>query len=172
MRPILSVLFLLSETAGGVNFLIAGYAFTRRGIAFNPALPVTNPDLETSSALLAYARVLDLWGMSGKADVILPYTWLSGLATYEGEPVERIVDGPADPRVRLSINLYGAHALTLKELRHYRQDLIVGASVQVSVPWGQHDGRLVNIGTNRWFVKPELGVSKTLGPLTLESAPQ
>jgi hypothetical protein len=28
--------------------------------------------------------------------------------------------------------------------------------------------KLVNIGTNRWAVKPELGVSKTWGPLTLE----
>jgi hypothetical protein len=26
----------------------------------------------------------------------------------------------------------------------------------------------VNIGTNRWFFKPELGISKALGPLTLE----
>jgi len=39
-----------------VNFLIAGYAYTQGGIAFDPALPVTDPELETSSAVLAYAR--------------------------------------------------------------------------------------------------------------------
>ena len=28
----------------------------------------------------------------------------------------------------------------------------------------------MNIGTNRWSIKPELGLSKALGPLTLELA--
>jgi len=153
----------------GVNFLIAGYAYTRGGIAFDPAVPVANPQLHTSSAVLAYARVLDLWGMSGKVDAIVPYTWLSGSADYLGQPIERIVDGAADPRIRLSVNLYGAPALTLKEFREYEQDLIIGASLQVSAPLGQYDdSRLVNIGTNRWSFKPELGISKALGPLTLE----
>jgi hypothetical protein len=42
--------------------------------------------------------------------------------------------------------------------------------LQVSVPWGQYDDtRLVNIGTNRWFFKPSLGASKTVGPWTLEA---
>ena len=87
----------------------------------------------------------------------------------QGEPVERNVSGFADPRFRLSVNLYGAPALTLKEFKDYEQDLIVGASLQVSVPSGQYDAsRLVNIGTNRWSFKPEVGVSKALGPWTLE----
>ncbi len=158
-----------SNAPVGVNFLIAGYAYTRGGVAFDSALPVTNPEIETSSAVLGYVRVLDLWGMSGKVDAVIPYTWLSGSADYAGQPLERIVDGFADPRVRLSINLYGAPALTLKEFKEYEQDLIVGASLQVSLPWGQYDDtRVVNIGTNRWFVKPELGVSKALGRWTLE----
>jgi len=49
--------------------------------------------------------------------------------------------------------------------------LIVGASLQVSVPAGQYDNtKVVNLGTNRWFVKPEVGVSKALGRWTLEAA--
>ena len=67
------------------------------------------------------------------------------------------------------MNLYGAPALTLKEFQNYQQDLIVGVSLQVSVPSGQYDpSKLVNIGTNRWSFKPELGVSKAVGPWTLE----
>ena len=50
-----------------------------------------------------------------------------------------------------------------------QQDLIVGVSLQVSVPTGQYDpSKLVNIGTNRWSFKPEVGVSKAVGPWTLE----
>jgi hypothetical protein len=160
-----------SNAPVGVNFLIAGYAYTQGGLAFDPASPLTDPDMKTSSAVLAYARALDLWGLSGKFDAILPYTWLTGSALFAGEPVERDVGGPVDPRFRLSVNFYGAPALSLKEFASYEQDLIVGASLQVSLPLGQYDSsRLVNIGTNRWSFKPELGVSKALGRWTLEGA--
>jgi hypothetical protein len=153
----------------GVNFLIAGYAYTEGAVPFDASLPIKNANLKTSSAVLAYARVLDLWGQSAKLDAVLPYTWLSGSAESAGEPIERNVSGFADPRFRLSVNLYGAPALTLKEFRDYQQNLIVGASLQVSAPSGQYDpSRVVNIGTNRWSFKPEFGVSQALGQWTLE----
>jgi hypothetical protein len=158
-----------SNAPVGVNFLIAGYAYTRGGVSFDPAVPITNASLTTSNAVLAYARVLDLWGMSGKFDAILPYTWLSGTADVEGQPAQRIVNGFANPAFRLSINFYGAPALTLKEFADWEQDLIIGASLRVAAPWSQYDpSRLVNIGTNRWSFKPEIGISKAAGPWTLE----
>jgi hypothetical protein len=153
----------------GVNFLIVGYAFTKGALPFDASLPVTNAQLKTSSTVLAYARVLDLWGKSAKFDVIVPYSWLSGSAELAGQPVERNVSGFSDSRFRLSVNLYGAPALTLKDFKNYEQDLIVGASLQVSAPSSQYDpSRVVNIGTNRWSFKPEVGISKALGPWTLE----
>jgi hypothetical protein len=158
-----------SNAPVGVSFLLAGYAYTRGGVAFDSALPLQDPELETSNALLAYAHVLDLWGKSGKVDLILPYSWLSGSASHAGESVQRVVDGFADPRLRLSINLYGAPALRLPEFRQFEQDLIIGASLQVSAPWGQSDAsRLINIGTHRWGLKPEIGISKAVGRYTFE----
>ncbi len=160
-----------SNAPVGINFLIAGYAYTRDGVAFGPSLPITNPKLDTSNAVVAYARVLDLWGMSGKFDATLPYTWLSGTADFKGQTVPRTVDGFANPAFRLSINVYGAPALTLKEFATWEQDLIIGASFRVVAPWGQYDdSKLVNIGTHRWSFKPELGISKAFGPWTTEFA--
>jgi hypothetical protein len=160
-----------SNAPVGMNFLIAGYAHTSGGISLDPALPVENDHLKTESAVFAYARAFDLWGMSAKFDAIVPYTWLSGSADYLGQPVSREVNGFVDPRFRVSVNFIGAPAMSLAEFSAYRQDLIVGASLQVSVPWGQYDSsRLINIGTNRWSYKPELGISKAIGPWTLEFA--
>jgi hypothetical protein len=158
-----------SNAPVGVNFLVGSYAFTRGGLSFDPSIPVRNAKLDTSNAVLGYARVLDLWGISGKFDVVVPYSWLSGTAEFAGRPIERVVDGFGDARFRLSVNVYGAPALTLKEFAEYRQDLIIGASFAVTAPIGQYDSsRAVNLGTNRWSFRPELGVSKALGPLTLE----
>ena len=159
-----------SNAPVGVNFLIAGYAYTR-GDLESQTLPLSNAKLHTSNAVFAYARALDLWGKSGKFDVIAPYTWLSGTADFAGQPVQRDVNGFSDPRFRLSVNLYGAPALTREQFRQYQQDLIIGTSLQVSAPLGQYDDtRAVNIGTNRWSFKPELGISKAYGPWTVEGA--
>ena len=57
-----------------------------------------------------------------------------------------------------SFNLFGAPALSAKDFANYRQDLIVGVSLQVSAPLGQYDNsKLLNLGNNRWSFKPELG---------------
>ena len=67
--------------------------------------------------------------------------------------------------------LYGAPALSLEDFRDYKPDVIVGTGIEVTPPLGQYDSdKLLNIGTNRWSFKPEVGVSKSWGPLTLELA--
>ena len=158
-----------SNAPVGVNFLIAGYAYTRGGVVFGPSLPITNPNLHTSNAVFAYARVLDLWGMSAKFDATVPYQWLSGTADFKGQTVPRDVSGLANSAFRLSVNLYGAPALTLKEFAGWEQDVIIGASFRVTAPWSQYDdSKLINIGTNRWSFKPEVGISKAIGSWTLE----
>jgi hypothetical protein len=69
-----------SNVPVGVNFLLGDYVYTTGGLAIDPALPTTDPKLQTSSAVLAYARALDLSGLSGRFDVIVPNTRLSGTA--------------------------------------------------------------------------------------------
>jgi hypothetical protein len=158
-----------ANTPVGLNFLIVGYSYQQGGVTVDPTIPLKDAKLQAQGAVFAYARSLDVFGQSGKFDVILPTAWLSGTASFAGQSRERDISGFADPRFRFSVNLYGAPALTLAEFANYEQDVIVGASVQVSVPGGQYDPeKLVNLGTNRWLVKTELGISKRWGPVTLE----
>ncbi|GAB1595681.1 transporter [Lysobacter claricitrinus] len=158
-----------SNAPVGVNFVIVGNVLTRGGPSFDPSLPITDAHLETNSLVVAYARVLDFGGRSGKFDAIAPYTQLDGTANYQRQPVDRHVRGFARPAFRVSINLLGAPALDTTAFRTWKQDLIVGASVQVAPPWGQYDPtRIVNISSHRWSIKPEIGVSKATGPWTLE----
>jgi hypothetical protein len=160
-----------SNAPVGVNFVIGVLARSSGALPFDPSVPITDAELQTTTGLFAYARVLDFGGRSGKVDLIVLYSDLSGTALYRGEPISRDVTGFGDPRLRLSINLVGAPALSAAEFADYRQDLIVGASLQASAPVGQYDRtRLVNIGSNRWSFKPEIGVSKATGPWTLAVA--
>ena len=84
-----------SNAPVGVNFLIVGLVHTQGGIADNPTLSINDPQLTTANAVFGYARALDIWGLSGKFDMIVPYTWLSGHATVAGDPVERERLSPA-----------------------------------------------------------------------------
>ncbi len=155
----------------GVNFLIAGYIHTQGALQFDSALELTDADLRTSNAVVAFARVFELGGKAATFDVVVPYTGLSGAAVYQGDPVERKVNGFANPAFRVVWNFYGAPALTLEQFRGWQQDVVIGASLRVMAPWSQYDeDRLVNIGTNRWSFKPEVGMSKTYGPWTLEGS--
>lgn len=155
----------------GLNFLLAGYTHTSGNISFAPSVPIENAKINIDSALLAYSRSLDIFGKSGKVDFILPGASLFGTADVLGQPRERDVGGLADPVARFYVNFYGAPALAVKDFAGYQQDLIVGASFAVSAPGGQYDEtKLINLGTNRWAFKPELGLSKAWGPVTTELA--
>jgi hypothetical protein len=157
------------NTPVGINFLLAGYVYSDGGLSTPGSSPIKDAEVTMHTGLLAYARSLDVWGKSGKFDVIVPYSDLSGTAMVSGQPRERDVSGFLDPRMRFSVNFYGAPALSLEEFSSYQQDLLLGASVQVSAPLGQYDkDKLVNLGNHRWFIKPDIGISKAWGAFTLE----
>jgi hypothetical protein len=161
-----------SNTPVGLNFLIASYGYADGTMAFDPALPVANATFHTNTELLAYARSLGVRGNSAKFDVELPYTSFAASALVAGQPRQRDVSGFNDPVFRFSMNFYGAPALSAKEFANYHQDVIIGASLQVTAPLGQYDNsKLINIGNNRWSFKPQLGISKAWGSWTVEVAP-
>jgi hypothetical protein len=157
------------NTPVGINFLLTGYAYSDGGLSTSGSLPINDAQLKMNTGVLAYARTLDVWGKSAKFDVIMPYSQLSGTAMVRGQPRDREVSGLNDPLFRFSVNFYGAPALSVQEFVKYQQDLIIGASIQVSAPLGQYNkNKLVNLGNNRWFVKPDMGISKAWGRLTVE----
>ncbi|HYS17812.1 MAG TPA: transporter, partial [Candidatus Binatia bacterium] len=155
-----------SNAPVGLNFLILGYGYTQGEVALDTSAPIEDGKITVHNAVLGYAHALGLWGRAAKLDVALPYAWLSGSAKVAGKPVDREVSGLGDPRARFSFLFYGAPALSMEDFREYEPDLILGASLAVTVPLGQYDSdKLVNIGTNRWSFKPEIGISKTWGPV-------
>ena len=158
-----------SNLPTGLNFLAVGYAYSKGGLSTDPSLPVEDAHLKINTGLLAYVHSIDFWGRSGKVDVIVPYSGLSGAALVAGQPATRDVSGFGDPRLRLAVNFYGAPSLTLQEFRSYEPDLVIGGSLQVGVPVGQYDSsRAVNLGTNRWSLKPDIGFSKSFGSFTAD----
>ena len=161
-----------SNSPTGTNFLILGYGYATGHVLTDPSLPIENVTNEAHVGVLGFARVLNIFGKSAKFDMLVPFAGITAKGIVFGQPHTREISGFADPYFRFSINFLGAPALNAAEFKKYRQDIIVGASLRVGVPLGQYDDtRLVNVGSNRWSIKPEIGASKAIGQWTLELAP-
>jgi len=155
----------------GMNFAVVGYGYTDGKILLDASVPLEDAEISSHAVVLAYSRSLNFFGDSAKFDVVIPYGWASGSATFAGQPFQRDVNGFGDPAVRFTWNFFGAPALTLPEFRDHQSDWIVGASLRIGMPLGQYDAdKLLNLGLNRWSFKPELGVSRAWRRWTFELA--
>jgi hypothetical protein len=147
----------------GVNLVSVSYARMGGDISFDPSLPIEQADSTLNRFAASYLRSIDFFGRSGNVAVVTNYVEgdLQGLLNGEFAAIRR--SGLADTGVRLAVNLVGAPAMKLKEFVSYRQKTNLGASVTVVAPLGQYDSaKFVNIGTNRWSFKPEIGLSHAL----------
>jgi hypothetical protein len=125
------------------------------------SLPVEGANAEVEVAALRYLRSIDVFGKAGRFEVVVPYSSGDWRGVLDGVPRRRTVSGFADPRFKFGVNLVGAPALRGQDFRGYRQRTIVGASLQLIAPLGQYDSsRLINLGSNRWTLRPQLGLSR------------
>jgi hypothetical protein len=158
-----------SPNPSGANFVLAVYGHTSGNVVFDPSVPITNVEARVNTGALFYGRTFSFFGRSASAAVQLPYVW----GTVEGDVFEDRTSvyrsGLADLRMRLTANLLGGPALSAREFASRRRGTTLGASLVVLAPTGQYDpSKLVNVGTNRWAFKPEVGLSHPAGRWFLE----
>jgi hypothetical protein len=101
--------------------------------------------------------------------VALPYVWgeVSGEVLEQRQSITR--SGLADMRFRFAMNIVGGPAQKPKEFAARKPSTTLGASLTVVAPTGQYDpAKLINIGSNRWSFKPEVGLAHPIGRWYLE----
>lgn len=148
-----------SNSPIGTNFITAGLAQGRSG------------SYTLNSQLLSFTRVIDVAGQSGNFSLIVPYAELTGSGKFKGQNMHAAADGLSDPLVKISANLYGAPALNSDQFKSYKQDLIIGASIAATIPWGEYNNnQLINIGANRSLIQTAIGGSQASGPWRFEAA--
>ena len=54
------------NTPPGLNFLLLGYGYVNGEVGVDESSPIKDTKVEVHAGLLAYARSVDVWGMSGK----------------------------------------------------------------------------------------------------------
>jgi len=102
-------------------------------------------------------------GNTARIDIRQPYQRIEWKGTLNGEKRKANREGLGDPLIRLSVNFFGAPALKGEDYRQYRSryktNTVVGAALGVVVPLGQYKkDKLLNIGQNRYIIRPQLGL--------------
>lgn len=157
----------------GLNVLGVGSGWTDGDILFDPVLRIEDATFDLQLAALGYSRAFDVFGKTARLDVKLPYATGRWEGLLDGEPASVRRHGFMDPSLRFSVNLIGAPALKGTEFVDYRRsnpvNTTVGAAVSVIMPFGEYyRERLINLGSNRWIVRPQIGALHQRGPWQFE----
>lgn len=144
-----------------LNVAAIGYAYMDGSVLTDPSLPISDFTIQSHNLVATYVRTFGLSNKLARVQVALPYTFMDGSANVNGESITGSRTGFADMKVRFGINLLGSPALDKSEFRSYEQKTILGFSFVTSIPTGKYyTDKRVNIGTNRWGFKPEVGISQ------------
>jgi len=148
----------LPKDLNAINVL---YSLAQGNVIADPSLPIKDFTITTHSVGAAYVRTFSLANKLARVQVVVPFLHMSGNLKLNGVDTTGIRSGFGDARFRFGINLIGSPALNKKDFRNFQQKTIVGVSVVVSVPTGlYYDDKRINIGSHRWAVKPEIGISR------------
>lgn len=150
-----------SSVPKGINVLAIGYGFNRGNVLTDPALPVKDFILSTQSIGINYIHSFSISKKLARIQVSLPFADMQGKLSRNGEEITGSRSGMADMRIRFGINLTGSPALDSKDFRQYQEKAILGVSFVTSVPTGRYyEDKIINLGSNRWAFKPEVGISR------------
>ncbi len=154
----------------GVNAVALVYAFSTGRVLFDKTLPVENVNGDIHSITGAYSRSIGVLGLAGRFDLVVPFVIGDWQGDVEGIGTTTSRTGFADPVARFALFFIGAPALSRAEFAQFKPKTVVGATLRLRVPLGQYDAdRLINLGSNRWMLSPQLGVSHVVGRFLLEA---
>jgi hypothetical protein len=155
----------------GVHAVLGVYSRSEGSVLLDPTLPVEDVTATINGTALGYFQSFGFIGRFANIGLSVPYAWGSMQGLVEGEFTRITRSGLGDPRLRFAFNLTGAPALKPADFAKYRQTTNLGLGLSLSAPFGQYDpNKLINLGTNRWAFKPELGLSHLRGRWLVEAA--
>lgn len=153
-----------SPSPVGANFLVAGYGQSSGEVVFDASAPISNAQADVNLATVGYSKVFDLGGHQSSVVIAVPYLW--GDASGDVGETRRTISrsGFGDVRLKFSTLLIGGPALSRKAFAARKPAPIVGVSLLAVAPTGEYQpDKLINLGSNRWALKPEIGVSYPMG---------
>src|SRR5580692_2929332 len=145
------------------NFAVGVLSNSTGTVPLDPSLPISDVRPAIDTIILSFTHTFRLGDRTANWAVSVPYLGGHGIAVFSGQPQAFSRYGFADFRARFGVNLLG-RALTAAEFLRRKPSATLGISMTLIVPTGTYDRtQLINIGSNRWTFKPEVGMEQPMG---------
>jgi hypothetical protein len=159
-----------SPSPSGTTFFVVSATGSTGDVFTEPSAALQDVQADVGLLGLAVGHVFPMLGKSAMILGIVPIAWGHASGSVGEGRREANRRGLADPRVRMSVILAGSRPMSPAEFAREPRRTIVGTSLTVVPPAGQYSpSKLVNLGTNRWSFKPEVGVSVPLDRWTVDA---
>lgn len=155
----------------GATILGMGYGHISGEVGFDPVLEIEDAKVKRDFFILNYTQYFSLEGQLMRFDALVPFQKVQWDGILSKEPASDQRTGMGDPLLRLSINLMDATTLASKKSDDPQKTIntVLGAAIAVNVPFGEYyKEKLLNLGSNRYTIRPQIGVVHTRGPWSYE----
>ena len=153
----------------GINVIGAGYIALQGDIYLDPVLKAEDVEVSGHVVAVSYVRSFAIGNKLARFDAVVPWANMRWVGLLDGVPASAERVGLADPILRISVLLAGVPASGSTSGEKKKSNTIFGAAVAVSVPLGENQNdTLLNLGHNRYYVRPQLGVLHTRGKWSYE----
>jgi hypothetical protein len=148
----------------GARFLVLSYAHSDGDILLDASSPIDDFQIRADSLSTGIGGTFALASRLASLAIAVPYVDGTAIGLVNGFPARADREGLGDLRLRLTLNLLPGSALSAADFMRAPPDRTLGVSLVVNVPTGEYfEDKLVNLGTNRWAVRPEFGGSRRFG---------
>jgi hypothetical protein len=147
----------------GINQLELSYAYVRSDTSIDTSLVITGAKLNLNQGTIGYTRYFGGLHRLMWAEASVPVGGLTGLIT--GTTVQGSITGSGDSSYQVAMLLRGGPGLSVTQFENYKPTAILGASFTITAPTGLYNPvKILNLGSKRWYFKPELAFSHPFGP--------
>lgn len=153
-----------------LNMVFGYYNRVDTNTPIDTTLPINGLSLDADLYLFRYARSFGIDGRNSAIQFIQPYADVS--ASFDNAQFfsgTKRNGGMGDTQIVFAHNIFGGPALTAEEFASWKPETFLTGALWMTMPTGDYDkDRIINIGSNRWVFKPELGFGTPIGPTWLE----
>jgi hypothetical protein len=151
----------------GTKLLISGYSYSSGDVLLDPTIPIYGVDSRINTAFFGYMQTFALAGRNANLVLEAPYSWGVTRGLLDDTQARKEYAGLNDLAATLSVNLLGAPALTREDFQQLRAEPrpVLGISLKLVPPTGYYrEDRFINVGSNRWAGRLQLGAIFPLLP--------
>jgi hypothetical protein len=155
----------------GARFLVTSFSHSDGDVLLDSSSPIQDFEISADNVVAGFGGTFAIADRLASVAIAAPYVDVTATGLLNGVPERVDRQGFGDLKLRVALSLLPGSAQTLAEFMRNPPDRTLSLSLVASAPTGEYfEDKLINIGTNRWAFRPEIGGARQFGRWTLDGS--